>query len=313
MFWRKMKKDLKERKKTKKKFVIFVFGIILVACIVVKMFFVGTYEECQYHVKIRDVNEIYKETMETYNRTDKEKNNIINNKEDNLDTGENDIIEDDICNVELEELMNSMYKIMETENYEQLYEKVKKFTILDTPSMLDVSFYHDNKVSKALSSGLIALKAWGYWRSVDYENGYYVYYGPIKDSQPDGLGTMFRCCGLDSDLNGSKEYMVMYGRWKEGKPEGEFRVYHSDYTGNGEYAVTYVGNVKDRLWDGDITMMWENLSTGDSDLAVIHATNGIFPVIRYEGTRCVYAESNSGFYWSCDKAEYLVKRGIYTW
>lgn len=36
-----------------------------------------------------------------------------------------------------------------------------------------------------------------------------------------------------------------------------------------------------------------------------------FPIIRQEGTKCIYAESSTGFYWYVDNAESLTERSVY--
>ena len=74
--------------------------------------------------------------------------------------------------------------------------------------------------------------------------------------------------------------------------------------------MVVTGNVKDNMFDGDLTLKQKN-GDGQNDTYSGHADNGTYSVIRKEDGGYVVWESSSGWYSYYDSEENLKGHGVW--
>lgn len=154
-------------------------------------------------------------------------------------------------------------------------------------------YYQDGKIVDNIEEGKgLILSTWG------------VYSGDIVNGKREGNGTQF---GTYSDED--KIYTLTEGMWSGDKANGKCTYTYKNLGDERETSVI-TGNVKDNMFDGDLTIKQKN-GDGQDDTFSAHADNGTYSLIRNDNGEYVYMESKSGWYGYYDSEEDLKGRGVW--
>lgn len=122
-------------------------------------------------------------------------------------------------------------------------------------------------------------KAAGIYKySFMFSSGYYFYYGDYENGVRSGQGTMFlKMDGYD------QSYKTFEGAWSNDKPNGTgTEVSVNEDAGDELVNVTRTGNLKDGLFDGEVTVSLESKDEeyGGTYTGTFTASNGDAPDVR---------------------------------
>lgn len=182
---------------------------------------------------------------------------------------------------------------MEEEEYAVLFESFDDYI-----GRVSVEIYHyfqNGEIVDEISSGKGMIIS---------ANGVYV--GEIEDNQRSGKGIQF---GKDSE--DPEIYTLTDGSWSNNKANGECTFSEVNITDD-KKTWTYMGNVKDNLFDGTIALMHMH-PDGYKDTYIATAKDGTFELIRTdEEGKHIFAESvETDWYVYETEKEDLVNQGIW--
>lgn len=170
-------------------------------------------------------------------------------------------------------LMTEIYRLMEEEKYVVLLESFDDYI-----GKVSVELYHyfqNGEIVTEISSGkgmIVSSKG--------------VYIGEIKNNQRSGRGRQF---GRDSEAP-DECYTLTKGVWSNDKANGDCTFSEVNIKDARE-TWTYIGNVKDNLFDGKITLIKMH-PDGYEDTYIATAKNGTYELIRTDNNgMSIFAES----------------------
>ena len=176
------------------------------------------------------------------------------------------------------------------------YENLLNFFKTDRNSILagvSTYYYQDGQVRDNIEGGKgLILSTWG------------VYSGDIVNGSREGSGKQFGTYADDD-----KSYTLTEGQWSGNKANGQCTYTNRNLADESKTEVIK-GNVKDNMFDGDLTIMQKN-GNGQDDTFSAHADNGTYSLIRNDNGEYVYMESSSGWYYYYDTEEGLKNHGVW--